>query len=72
MGSLKETEDTLEQMKNSAERMRVSISRRRSTVEVLHGEERDLDERDNSEASGDNNEYLNWDTSRMSSRILFG
>ncbi|CAE6505076.1 unnamed protein product [Rhizoctonia solani] len=71
-GSLRETEDTLEKMKNSAERTRASISRRRSTVEVLHGEERGLDERDNSEISGDNNDHLNWDTSRMSSRILFG
>ncbi|CAE6463515.1 unnamed protein product [Rhizoctonia solani] len=69
MGSLKDTEDTLEKMKHSAERMRVSISRRRSTLEVSHREERDLPERDSSEVSAD---YLNWDTSRMSSRILFG
>ncbi|KAG8731907.1 hypothetical protein FRC11_001652 [Ceratobasidium sp. 423] len=71
-GSLKDTEDTLEKMKHSAERMRVSISRRRSTLEVLHGEERDLTGRGSSEVSEANNDYLNWDTSRMSSRILFG
>ncbi|CAE6518129.1 unnamed protein product [Rhizoctonia solani] len=69
MGSLKDTEDTLEKMKHSAERMRVSISRRRSTLEVSHREEPDVPERASSEVSAD---YLNWDTSRMSSRILFG
>ncbi|KAJ1305762.1 hypothetical protein OPQ81_010492 [Rhizoctonia solani] len=71
-GSLKETEDTLEKMKHSAERMRVSISRRRSTLQVIPGEQRGSAEHDSSEASGANDDYLNWDTTRMSSRILFG
>ncbi|CAE6501129.1 unnamed protein product [Rhizoctonia solani] len=71
-GSLKDTENTLEKMKHSAERTRVSISRRKSTLEVLHGEGQDFTGRDSSEVSDANNDYLNWDTSRMSSRILFG
>ncbi|CUA74829.1 Titin [Rhizoctonia solani] len=71
-GSLKEAEDTLEKMKHSAERTRVSISRRRSTLEVSRREEQNTSERDSSEVSGANNDYLNWDTSRVSNRILFG
>ncbi|CAE6437776.1 unnamed protein product [Rhizoctonia solani] len=71
-GSLKDTEDTLERMKHSAEKTRVNISRRRSTLGILSGEQREIAERDSSEVSETNNDYLNWDTSRMSSRILFG
>jgi alanyl-tRNA synthetase len=71
-GSLKDTEDTLERMKHSAEKTRVSISRRRSTLGILSGEQREPVGRGSPEASQTNNDYLNWDTSRMGSRILFG
>lgn len=75
MGTLKETEEALEKMKRSANKARVDLVRRKSfreaEIEVLHGKERELGSSSDESNEGGSN-YLDWDISRRSSRILFG